>query len=99
MSKFSLKWRTSMVARRKLVALEDPESARLSISRYASAARKAIEKDMHLIEAALAADRIIVTRDQLLLAALATRPDGAACSRRIRWINPVTDGIEALKAL
>ena len=49
--------------------------------------------------AALAADRIIVTRDDALRRALAERADGTALLQSLKWINPVTDGAEALKGL
>ena len=99
MSRFSRKWRRSMAARRKPLKPVAPASLPIDTSAYADPAREQIEKDMPLLEAALAADRIIVTRDESLKLALKRRPDGMTLFRSIRWINPVTDGAEALEAL
>lgn len=100
MSKFSSKWRHSMAARRKQVAMSvAPATISIDTSSYASPAREGIEKDMFLLEAALAADRIIVTRDESLRSALKQRRDGMKLLQSIRWINPETDGPEAMEAL
>jgi rRNA-processing protein FCF1 len=99
MSRFSRKWQRSMAARRKLPTTVVPQPLALRWDAYSDAAREAIEKDKGLIEAALATDRIIITRDDSLRAALDERRDGQALLRDVRWINPVTDDLEELQAL
>ena len=99
MSRFSRKWRRSMAARRKPLKDVVPASVPIDLSMYAKSAREEIDKDMCLLGAALAADRIIVTRDESLKSVLKQRPDGMTLLQSITWINPVTDGAEALEAL
>jgi hypothetical protein len=88
-----------MAARRKPLESVVPASVPIDMSMYVHPAREQIEKDVCLLEAALAADRIIVTRDDSLKLALKQRPDGMTLFQSIRWINPVTDGARALEAL
>ena len=99
MSRFSRKWRRSMAARRKPLKRVVPARVPIDTSAYGNRAREEIEKDLCLLEAALAGDRIIVTRDDSLKAALMQRPAGVALLQSIKWINPVTDGAKALEAL
>ena len=56
-------------------------------------------QDRHLLAAALAADRIIITLDESLKSALKPCPDGVTLLKTIRWIHPVADGSRALEAL
>lgn len=88
-----------MAARRKHLKTVEPGSVPIDTSKYPDLARRQIEKDVCLLEAALSADKIIVTRDESLKLALKQRPDGTALLQSIRWINPVTDGVEAMKTL
>jgi len=99
MSRFTRKWRRSMAARRKAIRRVDPASIPLNLDAYSASAKSAIEKDLHLLQAALAADRVIVTRDDSLRAALDGRPDGVALAGTIKWINPITDDLEVLNSL
>jgi hypothetical protein len=88
-----------MAARRKAIRRVDPASIHLNLDAYSASAKSAIEKDLHLLQAALAADRVIVTRDDSLRAALDGRPDGVALAGTIKWINPITDDLEVLNSL
>ena len=88
-----------MAARRKPLEFVPPATVPIDLSAYRNSAREHIDKDMCLLEAALAADRIIVTRDDSLRSALMERPDGTALCQSITWINPVTEGAEALQTL
>jgi len=88
-----------MAARRKPPQSVEPVKMSIDLSAYTKRAREEIEKDMCLLEAALGADKIILTRDDSLKKALAQRPDGNALLKSIKWVNPVTDGAKALEAL
>jgi hypothetical protein len=88
-----------MAARRKPLAPVVPVRVPIDVAAYSDAARTIIEKDLCLLGAALAADRVIVTRDNSLRQALAERPDGSALLRSLKWINPVTDGSASLRHL
>lgn len=88
-----------MAARRKPMEPVNPATLSLNLEGFQDAARAAIEKDFCLLQAALAADCIIVTRDDKLRTALAGTPDGIALAGKIKWVNPVTDDLEVLKSL
>ena len=88
-----------MAARRKPMEPVNPVALSLNLEGFQDVARAAIEKDFCLLQAALAADCIIVTRDDKLRTALAGTPDGIALARRIKWVNPVTDDLEVLQSL
>ncbi len=71
-SRFSVKWRASMFARRKVVVVnaEERQTALLlqidSQPGLSAPNRAALAKDMHLLALALAADRVILTGDLVL---------------------------------
>lgn len=99
MSRFSRKWRTSMAARGKPIQIVDPESVYIDVSGLSERERTAVEKDCFLVEAALATDSVVVTRDDEFRRILTKTPQGANILSRIRWINPVNDGVGALEKL
>lgn len=99
MSRFSRKWQRSMTARRKISHYEDPVEVNVDTAGLLDADRDTIEKDLCLVNAALAADRIIVTRDDTLKQALAKTRDGARLLRTIKWLNPVTDRAAMIESL
>jgi rRNA-processing protein FCF1 len=96
-SRFSRKWRRSMAARRKPVCEVLPKRVELDTAGLTARERASVEKDRRLIEAALSADRIIVTRDDALRGTLAKSPGNARVLGSIIWINPVSDGVEAFE--
>ena len=98
LSRYSRKWRCSLFAKKKI----DPPSSRpisLRLDAFSPLSKAAIEKDLHILEAANAADRIIITRDDALKTALAETPNGLRVRDSFRWINPVTDGSAPLESL
>lgn len=99
MSRFSRKWRRSMAARRKPLQPVTGVEIALDSAGLCEGDRQAIEKDRCLLEAAFAADHVIVTRDNALRSALSKTPKGTKLMARITWINPVTDGVTALENL
>ena len=99
MSRFSRKWRRSMAARRKPLQVVNPTEVDLDTSSLSDKERVAVEKDRCLLEAALSADCVIVTRDDAFRNALAKTPQGVDLLTRITWINPVFGGVNALQGL
>jgi hypothetical protein len=93
-------WLSQMFARRKheRPTVEPDEGLRAKILATAGAEQEeeALTKDLRLIEAALAADGIIVSRDDAArrLFVRASRRVGEI--RRLVWVNPATDPVEAL---
>ena len=98
MSRFSRKWYCSMAARKKLQLVASAKIV-LDTAGLSEGDREAIEKDRCLLEAAFSADYVIVTRDDALRAVLAKTPQGPRIGKRIKWINPVTEGEAALENL
>lgn len=99
MSWYSRTWRHSMAAHRKPLQSVEPADVPINLSAYTGSTGAQIAKDMCLLEAALGAGKIIVTRDDSLKKALAQRSDGKALLKSIKWINPLADGAAALEAL
>jgi len=99
MSRFARKWRLSMAARKKPLQSVEPANVPIDLSAYTGSKRAQIEKDLCLLEAALGADKIILTRDDSLKKALEQGSDGKALLKSIKWINPLADGAAALEAL
>lgn len=88
-----------MAARRKPIQVVNPTKVALDISGLSDKERAVIEKDRCLLEAALSADGVIVTRDDEFRNVLAKTPQGSGLLARITWINPVSDGVNALQGL
>jgi hypothetical protein len=101
MSRFTRKWLTSMWARKKVhpcegVQLNDVDNASDGLS---ATEQDGLRKDLCLLEAACAADGIIVTRDDAIQLIWHKCHDRIGVPKPITWINPVTDGVQALELL
>lgn len=79
-----------MVSRKKAPLPIAPNSIPLNLDNCSDRDRKAIEKDRFLLNAAIAQDGIIVTRDERFRQALESFAEGKKVSDNIRWINPLT---------
>lgn len=91
-SKFARTWWVSMEARRKVERVEDSvdEEVRRPLERATLTARQraAIEKDLHLIEDALRAHKIIVGIDLRLMEYVEQAGERARKLRTIRFVDP-----------
>ena len=99
MSRFSRKWRRSMAAKKKPLRSITPAAIAIDTSGLSRQEVAAVEKDRCLLEAALAEDHVIVTRDDALMNILAKTVNKNKYLKKITWINPVTDGTTALETL
>lgn len=90
-SRFTRKWRASMAARRKPLNDIGTTPCILDLDRFDENSRAAIEKDLHLLELALATDKEIITLDTALSVALRSQSAGTRLHNQISWIDPVTD--------
>ena len=97
--RYARKWRLSMEGRKKVKRIVNPRPVTIDMRGLPDDDRQAIEKDLCLIEAALSADGMIVTRDETLRRILDKTPKGRKIAASITWINPVTDGIEVFERL
>jgi predicted nucleic acid-binding protein len=88
-SRFTRKWRFSMAARRKPLRTIETQPLSVDFSRFSEKAAKAIEKDLFLLETAMAADKIIVTLDQALYDALGTVKHGEKLRKALKWHDPI----------
>jgi hypothetical protein len=91
-SRFATSWRASMTARKRVVWLED--SALPSLRKRASKfnegrCRAVIEKDLHLIEAAIASDRTVLSRDGRAGACFRVFAENESSIRDVAWVCPV----------
>jgi N12 class adenine-specific DNA methylase len=89
-SKYFTHWRTSMCSRKKIKdenAPEDPDFRNNVESISDQKKKEAMKKDIHLIEAALAADRVIVSLDD----EAKKHFHEFLSKQKIKWINPLKD--------
>lgn len=91
-SSFARQWLLSMAARRKVYRLGDvlDNDLRGRIERVASSERatEAIRKDLHLIEAAMATDRVVISLDDTARGLFAMTAQGVGELRHVAWVDP-----------
>jgi len=61
--------------------------------------RRAVQEDLHLIEAACASDRVVISRDDAAHVLLSSIAPSCPGFRNVMWCNPVTRGPQALEWL
>ncbi len=100
-SKFTRKWLVSMYAKKKVPSCKEVQlnCVNNACEGLSSGEQEALRKDLCLIEAACAADGIIVTRDDVIQRIWEKCRRQLGVPKPIRWINPVTDGVQALEQL
>ena len=90
-SRYSKRWRRRMWARKRVVKItgERDETLRGRIDASVSQDQRAmVAKDVHLVEAALATDRLITSQDERVRSALRTASNNVGELKRIVWVNP-----------
>jgi hypothetical protein len=90
-SGFSRRWLVEMFARRQVLRVESGESligSRLSRLPLSASALRAIAKDIHLLEAALATDRIVISRDEEVRRLFREACGEVREIRQVSWANP-----------
>ena len=87
-SLYATTWRAEMRSRKKIVDLADvpDEEVRRQVP-----GSGAVQKDLHLVEAALATDKIVVSLDDRAQAALCVD-----ATRDVVWVNAVAEGGHAI---
>lgn len=96
-SRFSRKWKIAMMNKRKTYR-DRSSSAPILLKGVPGTDRTIIVKDRHLLDAAYAHDRVIITTDDKVQKAL-QRTGNEKMLREIRWLNPCQDGIDCLYKL
>jgi hypothetical protein len=104
-SAFSRKWRSSMIARKRLdyhnIGANESLRERIDAIAETDKDRKAMGKDYILIEAAIAADKIVISRDEKARNPFQKSAINIRELQNIAWVNPdkpEEDPIEWLKS-
>jgi hypothetical protein len=96
---YAKRWRTTMVSRRRVIAVAVlyPQVAPLLDDLETTQAKKrAMNKDIHLVEVALLTDRRIVSLDNTVRTHFQTACERIELLRKIYWSNPVAEGQGAI---
>jgi len=92
-SKFARSWRKSMVARKILVVTDVVEyqgiRAKVEVSKNLDVHKAAMIKDCHLIDAAMATDKQIISLDDTARGLFAGVAEDFPSIGDVLWINPV----------
>jgi hypothetical protein len=99
-SNFARRWRVSMEARKKVHREEDParDELREKVKEAVAADkdRDAILKDIHLVEAALRTDLIVISLDDRVRGLLSGVSRTVGELRRLLWANPAIGAEDAI---
>ncbi len=100
-SRFTRKWLVSMYAKKKVHTCEAIPMDHVSEAReeLTGGEQDGLRKDLCLVEAACAGDGIVVTRDDAIVGIWGKCHHRFGLAVQIRWINPQTDGVQALERL
>ncbi|MGO8786191.1 MAG: hypothetical protein ACLQVL_02245 [Terriglobia bacterium] len=94
-SKFTVLWRSSMVARKKVawrkVARNSAVRTRIQDLDFSEKECAAILKDAHLIEAALETDLAVASLDETARGLLRRAAQDVKALKRVLWVNPTKD--------
>jgi hypothetical protein len=97
-SSFARQWRVSMVARKKVDYLDDAKnntvstlSNKVDLATVNKSDLKAMLKDFHLIESALASDRTIVSLDEAVRKLFIAASSSVGELKSIVWVNPAKE--------
>ena len=89
---FAFEWRVSMDARKKIERINPPENEELQdkVTNTASDEDEieAMEKDFHLLQAALATDRTVISLDETIRGLFKRASQQVGEIRNIIWVNP-----------
>ena len=93
-SNYSRKWRSQMYGRRLVIQIEVDEDPILR-GRIDAAVlldqRDNVAKDVHLIEAAIATDRLVASQDERARRAFGNASANVSELKQIVWVNPTQD--------
>lgn len=96
-SRFARRWRLSMDARKRVVRIKNSENNQLrnTITTLSSNCNEieVMQKDIHLLEAALETDKTVTSLDQTVRTLFAKASQQVNAIRMIIWVNPnrITD--------
>ena len=102
-ARFARSWKVQMMGRKRVIllvgaAIPGLERRALATTTLQSA-KEAIQKDLHLIYAALEADRLIISLDQKIRMLFTAAKVTVAELTEIGWVNPDQDTIDVIQWL
>lgn len=92
-SLFARKWLATMKAKKKMIVCKEIQSDKLASDiskRITGKKENIVQKDLHLIEAALATDKIIISLDNKTKDILSEISANIQALRSICWVNPIS---------
>lgn len=99
-SRFAQRWLRQMFARHRVIHPDSPQNnalrKRILRLKIAARDRDAILKDIHLVEAALATDKTILSLDKIIRDLLAQACQTIVELRPIIWVNPEISDEDAI---
>jgi hypothetical protein len=99
-SRVALRWRLTMVAQKRVCFIQAPTDQALHqhIEQHAPSEnkRKAMLKDVHLVEAASQADKIVISMDEVVRGCFHALSYQAHQLKQLIWINPCQENAAAL---
>ncbi|MCY3743143.1 MAG: hypothetical protein OXH00_19165 [Candidatus Poribacteria bacterium] len=91
-SRFARRWRVSMDARKKINRIDPPEDeelqAKVTTTTNNTDEIEAIQKDFHLLQAALATDQTVISLDETVRQLFKQASQQVGEIRNIIWVNP-----------
>ena len=91
-SNFSARWLKSIIARKRFIYVNPPQNSTLSDKIEMTASRErdieALQKDFHLLQAALATDQTVISLDQTIRGLFKRASQQVGEIRDIIWVNP-----------
>jgi hypothetical protein len=101
MSGFTRVWLRNMTQRGRVVPEVVPPSVRMrrEIERVAATKKsetEALRKDFHLVEAAIAHDRTVISSDEIVRLLFKRAATSVTAVKKIVWVNPVKEDEEPL---
>ena len=91
-SRFARRWRVSMDARKKIDRIDPPENAELQAKVTTTTNNEneieALQKDFHLLQAALATDQTIISLDETVPQLFKQASQQVGEIQHIIWVNP-----------
>lgn len=91
-SRFARRWRLSMDARKKVERIELPEDETLREKILTTTEDQneieAMQKDVHLLDAALASDKTVISLDETVRKLFAQATQHVGEIRNVVWVNP-----------
>jgi hypothetical protein len=97
-SKFARMWRVSMISKGLIYRVADESHRRVTNAviacGFSPSEMRAVQKDFHLVRAALATDRTVISRDDEAKRLFSVACSSVAELRRIIWMNPANEADE-----